>query len=63
MHELHVRWHDGDATLVHCPSEDLADLCVAGFNLLADREAQLARESAWKKGKAPSAKKALGVSN
>ena len=55
--------HDGDATLVHCPSEDLADLCVAGFNLLADREAQLLRESAWKKGKTPSAKKALGDSN
>ena len=55
--------HDGDATLVHCPSEDLADLCVAGFNLLADREASLARANAWKKGKAPSAKKALGVSN
>ena len=55
--------HDGDATLVHCPSEDLAALCVAGFNLLADREASLARANAWKKGKAPSAKKALGVSN
>ena len=55
--------HDGDATLVHCPSEDLADLCVAGFNLLADREASLARANAWKKGKAPSAKKALGDSN
>ena len=55
--------HDGDATLVHCPSEDLADLCVAGFNLLADREVEKARANAWKKGKAPSAKKALGVSN
>ena len=55
--------HDGDATLVHCPSEDLADLCVAGFNLLADREATLARESAWKKGKASSAKKALADRN
>ena len=55
--------HDGDATLVHCPSEDLADLCVAGFNLLAGREAQLARESAWKKGKTSSAKKALADRN
>ena len=55
--------HDGDATLVHCPSEDLADLCVAGFNLLADREVEKARANAWKKGKTPSAKKALGVSN
>ena len=55
--------HDGDSTLVHCPSEDLADLCVAGFNLLADREVEKARANAWKKGKAPSAKKALGDSN
>ena len=55
--------HDGDATLVHCPSEDLADLCVAGFNLLADREVEKARANAWKKGKTPSAKKALGDSN
>ena len=55
--------HDGDATLVHCPSEDLADLCVAGFNLLADRETEKARSAAWKSGKAPSAKKALADRN
>ena len=55
--------HDGDSTLVHCPSEDLAGLCVAGFNLLADREVEKARANAWKKGKTPSAKKALGDSN
>lgn len=54
--------HDGDSTLIHCPSEDLADLCVAGFNLLADREAAIARTAAWK-GKTPSAKKALGDRN
>ena len=53
--------HDGDATLVHCPSEDLADLCVAGFNLLADREVEKAR--ARKGRKSLSAKKALGDSN
>ena len=53
--------HDGDSTLVHCPSEDLADLCVAGFNLLADREVEKAR--ARKGRKSLSAKKALGDSN
>ena len=29
---------DGDATLVHAVSDDVAQLCVAGFGLLAERE-------------------------
>ena len=55
--------HDGDSTLIHCPSEDLAGLCVTGFNLLADHEVERARANAWKKGKTSSAKKALGDNN